>query len=329
MSLVSRTVRRSLSVAAVAGLLGTAAACGGGGGGGGGGDGKASAGSLASSVDLKGTSIRVGSKEFTEQLVLGKLLALTLKAAGANVKETKLVGTPVVRKALTAGKIDVYDEYTGTGWINILGNTNPVKGAQAQFDAVKQADAKNNVVWLARAEANNTYAIAGNQQAVKTNGTKTISDYASLVKKNPSAAALCTASEFVTRDDGLPGLSRTYGFSLPRNQVKTLDFGLVFSSVGKGKTCKYAVVFATDGQILAQKLTVLKDDKGFFPTYNIATTIRKSTYDKNKAAYDKLFTGLNSKLTNDVMTKLNAAVDVEGKPVDRVAADFLKQNKII
>ncbi len=325
MTVATRAIRGSVSVLVVAGML-AAGACSSSSGG------KVSAtkGSLASSVNLKGTKITVGSKEFTEQLILGKMLVLTLKAAGATVKDqTKLVGTPVVRKALTTGKIDVYDEYTGTGWINILGNTKPVPGAEPQFEAVKSADAKNNIVWLARAEANNTYAIAGNKDAVSTYSTKTISDYAALVRKKPSAAALCTASEFVTRDDGLPGMSRTYGFSLPRGQVKSLDFGLVFSSVGKGNTCKYAVVFATDGQIIAQKLTVLTDDKGFFPTYNIATTIRKSVYDKNKAAYDKIFTGLNSKLTTAVMTKLNAQVDVEGKPVEKVAETFLKDAKII
>ncbi len=298
-------------------------------GGGGGGGGKAASGTLASSVDLKGVSITVGSKEFTEQLILGKIMVQTLKGAGATVKDqTHLTGTPVVRKGLETKRIDAYYEYTGTGWINILKNTKPVVGSAAQFQAVKTADAKNNVVWFAVAPANNTYAIAGNHDASAKDNVTTISEYAALAKKSPSSASLCTASEFITRDDGLPGLEKTYGFTLPSSAVKQLDFGLVHASVKKGDPCKYAVVFATDGQISANKEVVLKDDKGFFPSYNIAVSMRKDTYDAHKAQYDKLFQGLDKLLTTEQMQKLNAAVDVEGKPVDRVVSDFLKEKKV-
>lgn len=290
----------------------------------------AKSGSLASTVDLKGVSMTVGSKEFTEQVVLGKIMVQSLRAAGATVKDqTHLTGTPVVRQALISGKIDAYYEYTGTGWINILKHTTPVPGSDAQFAAVKAADAKNGVVWFAKAEANNTYAIAANHDAATKNNLTTISDYATLASKDASAASLCTAAEFVTRDDGLPGMEKKYGFKLPNSAVKQLDFGLVYNSVGKGDPCKLAVVFATDGQILAKKLTVLKDDKGFFPSYNIAVTMRQKTYDAHKDAFDKLFAGIDAKLTTDQMTKLNAAVDVEGKPADRVVKDFLTTSKLI
>lgn len=326
-----RTERNPLSRRIAAGvaalsLIAAVAACGGGS------EDKvdASAGSLTSQVDLKGVSITVGSKQFTEQVVLGNMLVQTLKAAGATVKDqTKLTGTDVVRKALESGEVDVYYEYTGTGWINILKNTKPVPGAEAQFEAVKKADEKNGVVWLAPAEANNTYAIAANADAVAKHGVKTVSDYAALAKKDPAAAALCTASEFITRDDGLPGLEKTYGFDLPTANVKQLDFGLVYQQVGKGEACDFAVVFATDGQIVGKKLTVLEDDKGFFPSYNIAISIRKDIYEKKKDAFDKLFAGLSAKLSGKKMTDLNAAVDVDGKPVARVVTDFLKEEKII
>ncbi len=322
----SRLGRRVGAAVVAFGLIAVAAGCGGGS------EDKvdASAGSLTSGVDLKGVSITVGSKEFTEQVILGNMLVQTLKAAGATVKDqTKLSGTPVVRKALETGEVDVYYEYTGTGWINILKNTKPVPGSQEQFEAVKKADEKNGIVWIAPAEANNTYAIAANSDAVSQHGVKTVSDYAALVKKDPTAATLCTASEFINRDDGLPGLEKTYGFDLPNGNVKQLDFGLVYQQVGKGDSCDFAVVFATDGQIVGKKLTVLEDDKGFFPSYNIAISIRKETYEKKKDAFDKLFTGLSAKLSGKTMTSLNAAVDVDGKPVERVVTDFLKEQKII
>lgn len=324
----ARAVRGWAAVVVAAFSIAAIAGCGGGGGDGGGGE--AEEGSLASSVDLSGVEVTVGSKEFTEQVLLGKMLVQTLEAAGATVKdETKLTGTPVVRSALTSGKVDLYYEYTGTGWINILKNTKPVAGSEAQFEAVKKADAKNNIVWLAPAKANNTYALAANQEAVEKYGVKSISDYAALAKKDPAAANLCTASEFISRDDGLPGVEKTYGFKLPRNQVKQLDFGLVYETVGKGDPCDFAVVFATDGQIVGKKLTVLEDDKGFFPAYNIAVTIRKEVYDKNAKDYDKLFKGLSDLLDDKQMSTLNAQIDVDGLPVDKVAEDFLKEKKVI
>jgi osmoprotectant transport system substrate-binding protein len=254
----------------------------------------------------------------------------TLKAAGADVTDqTGLVGTPVVRAALESGKVDAYYEYTGTGWISILKNTKPVAGSEAQFDAVKQADAKNDITWFAAAPANNTYAIAANEQVSGAYSPKTISDYARISKDNPGDAGLCTAAEFVTRDDGLPGLEKTYGFTLPKDKVATLDFGLVYASVAKGDPCKFAVVFATDGQIQSNKLTVLQDDKGFFPAYNIATTMRTSVYTAHKDAYDKLFGELNKLLTTEQMQKLNGAVDVEGREVADVVEEFLKANKVL
>lgn len=253
----------------------------------------------------------------------------TLKGAGATVKDqTKLIGTPVVRKGLETKRIDAYYVYTGTGWITILTKTKPVPGSEAQFQAVKAADAKNNIIWFAKAPANNTYAIAGNNEAATKHKVKTISDYAALAKRNPSSASLCTAAEFITRDDGLPGMEKTYGFTLPRAQVKQLDFGLVHASVKKGDPCKYAVVFGTDGQIVANKEIVLTDDKGFFPSYNAAVSMRKDVYDARGRLREALV-ALNKLLTNEQMQQLNAAVDVEGKPVDRVVSDFLREKKVV
>jgi osmoprotectant transport system substrate-binding protein len=280
--------------------------------------------SIAAGVDLDGVAVTVGSKEFTEQLVLGQIAVQALKAAGADVTDrTNLTGTSTVRSALESGQIDVYYEYTGTGWINILGNDKPVEGASEQYDAVREADKAKDVTWFAPAEANNTFAIAANQEAVDTHGVKSISDYAALAKKDAAAATLCSSPEFITRDDGLPGVEKTYGFDLPEGNVLQLEPALVYQQVGKGDACDFAVVFATDGQVAGQKLTVLKDDKAFFPPYNIAATMRSPVYDKNAAAYDELFGAIAAKLTDERLTKLNAAVDVEGERPADVAGDFL------
>ncbi len=320
-----------------------AAGCGGGSGGagaGGGSEGAASEGAasegggeaVAESVDLSGVALTVGSKEFTEQLVLGQLALLALEGTGADVKDqTGLTGTPVVREALDKGEVDLYWEYTGTGWINILGNTKPVKGSEEQFKAVAKADMeKNGIKWLEPpAQANNTYAFAVNPKAKEKFGVKSISDFAKLVKENPDEATLCTASEFITRDDGLPGVEKLYNFKVPKDNVAQLDFGLVYASVAKADPCNFAVVFATDGQILANDLTVLEDDKGFFPSYNITMTMKNETYEKNAEAYDTLFGAISELLTNEEMTKMNAAVDVDGESPEDVAKEFLTTNGII
>jgi osmoprotectant transport system substrate-binding protein len=289
-------------------------------------------GAVAETVDLSGVSLTVGSKEFTEQLILGQIALLALEATGAEVTDqTGLTGTPVVREALETGEIDLYWEYTGTGWINILGETEPVKGSQEQFDAVAEADLEaNDIHWLSPpAAANNTYAFAANAQAVEEFGVESISDLAELANDNPEAATLCTASEFITRDDGLPGVEELYGFELPDANVAQLDFGLVYASVAKADPCNFAVVFATDGQILANDLTVLEDDKGFFPAYNIAMTMKEETYSENAEAYDTLFGAIAELITDEEMTQMNAAVDVDGESPEDVAAEFLAANGII
>ncbi|MDQ3528398.1 MAG: glycine/betaine ABC transporter substrate-binding protein, partial [Actinomycetota bacterium] len=289
-------------------------------------------GAVAETVDLSGVSLTVGSKEFTEQLILGQIALLALEAAGADVTDqTGLTGTPVVREALDTGEIDLYWEYTGTGWINILGETEPVKGSEEQFDAVAEADLEaNGIKWLAPpAAANNTYAFAANSQAVEEFGVESISDLTALANDNPEAATLCTASEFITRDDGLPGVEELYGFDLPDANVAQLDFGLVYASVADADPCNFAVVFATDGQVLANDLTVLEDDKGFFPTYNIAMTMKEETYEENAEAYDTLFGAIAELITDESMTEMNAAVDVDGESAEDVAAEFLASNGII
>jgi osmoprotectant transport system substrate-binding protein len=296
-------------------------ACGGddagGGGGGGGGEG-------GTDVDLSGVSLSVGSKEFTEQLVLGQVVVQALEAAGADVEDrTNLTGTSVVRQALTSGEIDLYYEYTGTGWITILGQTEPVPGAQEQFDAVKEADAANDITWFARADANNTFAIAANAEAAEEFGVETLSDYAEVVNEDPSAGRLCSSAEFINRDDGLPGVEQTYGFDLPDDQVVQLEPALVYTQVGAGEDCDFAVVFATDGQIGNQDLTVLEDDEQFFPSYNLAVAMRTEAYEANSEPLEELFGTISAELTDDTLSELNGRVDIDGEAPADVAADFL------
>jgi len=312
---------RLLTLLAAVALL--AAACGDSAGGG-----EGAESGVASEVDLSEAEVTVGSKSFTEQLILGQIALQALEAAGASVTDQiGLVGTNVVREALESGEIDMYWEYTGTAWINILGNTDPVPGAQEQWEAVAEADVANDLTWLPPAPGNNTYALAAGPSAPED--VTTISDYADLVASDPEAASLCTAAEFVDRSDGLPGLEEHYGFDLPDSAVTQLDFGLVYTSAGQGDPCQFAAVFATDGRVLTQDLRILEDDQAFFPQYNVALVIRDEVYEAAPEAYDALFGPISEALTDEALTTLNAAVDVEGESPEDVARQFLVDSGIV
>ena len=286
-------------------------------------------GSLASSIDLKGVSISVGSKEYTEQKVLGQIIVQALKATGATVKDqTGLNGTKVARAALTSGQIDAYYEYTGTGWLTILQKTQPIADPQALFTAVHDADAENKISWFALAPMNDTYAIGVTADAAKSSGVTTISQYAELARTDPAKAKICSSAEFATREDGLPGVEKKYGFTLPESSVFQAESTVEFEAAKKGE-CNFLRLDSTDARILKNGIIALTDDKGFFPVYNPAVNMRTEVYTAHQAQYDKLFTKISALLTQDAILKLNAAVELDGLPADKVALEFLKTNGIV
>jgi len=290
-------------------------------------DAPGASGSADAGTDLSGATFTVGSKEFTEQLILGQITIQVLEDAGATVNdETGLVGSTVVREALTAGDIDMYWEYTGTGWLTHLGNDAPITGSQEQFDAVKEADAANEIAWLDPAPFNNTYAIALASETTTELGLTTMSDLAAYAAENPDETTLCAAAEFLGRDDGLPGLEAAYGFEF--GDVSELELGLVYTSIDAGDPCIFGEVFATDGRIAGLGLTVLEDDENFFPSYLPALNVRQEVLDANPALV-ALFARVAAALDNETMTALNAKVDVDGEEPADVAADFLTEMGLI
>ena len=296
------------------------AGCGGAGGGGASGD-----------VDLSGAEFTVGSKEFTEQLILGQITLQVLENAGATVNDQiGLAGTVAARKALESGEIDMYWEYTGTGWITHLGHTKPIPDSQKQFEAVAKEDLKeNDIKWLSPpSPANNTYTMAVRSEAYDKLGVKKLSDFKQLVEENPEEATVCVGTEFSTRDDGLPGMEEAYDFEFPKENIVKIDEGLIYQQVDKGEQCNFGEVFQTDGRIAGLDLKLVEDDKSFFPIYNPALNVSKEVIEKNPQIA-KLFAPISEKLTTDELQKLNAKVDVEGQLEDQVAEEWLSQNGFI
>jgi osmoprotectant transport system substrate-binding protein len=280
-----------------------------------------------SSGPLKGVTIAVGSKEFTEQLVLCEITAQRLESQGASVKRVcSMSGSATVRAAELSGDIDMYWEYTGTGWTSHLKQTTAITNEKEQYEKVRDMDlAQNKIVWLAPASANNTYAIGVKTATAEKLNVKTISDYAALSQSSPADASFCGASEFFGRDDGWDGLIKAYGITVPKDKVATLAEGAIYNSISTGNPCNFGEVFATDGRIAALDLTALKDDKNFFPFYSLSLTVRQDTLKKNPAI-EEAMKPVTALLTNDSLQKLNASVDVDGKTPEAVATAWLKDN---
>ncbi|MDI3389935.1 glycine betaine ABC transporter substrate-binding protein [Streptomyces sp. B-S-A8] len=271
---------------------------------------------------LEGADLTVTSKEFTEQLILGQITGIALEAAGANVLDrTGIQGSIGAREAVKSGEADLMYEYTGTAWITYQGNTEPIDDPQKQWEAVRDADKANGITWLPPSDLNNTYALALNQANAKKYGTKTLSDVAALAKSDPQAVTLCVESEFASRNDGLPGMQKEYGMNVPPANITKMDTGIIYTQAAKG-TCTYGEVFTTDGRIKAMDLTVMEDDKRFFPNYNAAPEINSKSLAQHPELAEVL-APITARLNNDVARELNARVDVDGEDPHSVALEWL------
>jgi|SRR5690606_12834579 len=274
---------------------------------------------------LAGADLTIGSKSFAESIILGHMTMLALENAGANVEDqTGIESSANVRTALTSGDIDLYWEYTGTGWITYLGETEPIADPQQQFDAVAEADLEENgVAWLARSPINNAYALAASTETAQDLGLSSMSDLTALLQDNPEALTLCVESEFAARDDGLPGVLETYDLQdLPDGNISTVGEAIIYTELRDGGTCNVGEVFATDARVAAFDLTVLEDDRSFFPIYNASPTVRAET-DEEYPEIAEILTPIAEALDNETMAELNAQVDIEGRSADDVAEEWL------
>ena len=291
----------------------------------GGGSAKVKAGSVDATA-LKGVTVKVGSKEFDEQLILGQLTLAMMKAAGAKaVDETNTKGSTQAREKLIRGGSDVYWDYNGTGWINYLGNDKPILDSTKQTEATAKEDlAKNQLVWAPAAPFNNTYAFAVTSAFAKKTGVKTDSDMAAYIKKTPSST-VCVESEFAARPDGYPGYKKAYGIT--GGKLKSLGTGVVYTQTAKG-ACDFGEVFTTDGRIGNLKLQVLEDDQKFFPLYN-GVVVEREDFAKAHPEVQKVLEPLAKVLTTSAMQEMNTKVSADGEPPAKVAQDFLKEKGFI
>jgi len=255
-------------------------------------------------------TIVVGSKNFTEQLVLGELVAQTIEAAGLPVeRRLGLGGTFVCDTALRAGQLDVYVEYTGTALAAIL-KQSPEADPARVLTRVREAYAGAGLTWTAPLGFDDTFAMVVRADAPAW----TIGE---AVPKAPGWRA-AFGYEFQQRPDGLPALARVYGLTF--KEVRTMDLGLLYRALTE-RQVDVVAGNATDGLIASLGLRVLTDDRRAFPPYEAVPVVRNATLARWPALATAL-ARLGGALTADEMRRLNAAVDADHRDVVGVVREF-------
>jgi osmoprotectant transport system substrate-binding protein len=279
----------------------------------------APANAAGSKNSLAGVNIVVGSKDFTESIVLSKIVKQYVLAHGGKVTDkTNIKGSVTTRDALTKGQISLYWEYTGTAWLVYQKQTDTTLSPTALYSKVVTADKANHVTWLPMTSFNDTYAWAVTKAIATQYGIKTYSD---MVTKIPADKRVwCVESEFASRPDGMAGFEKAYNVP-STDTIKTLDTGAIYAATQQGQ-CTIGEVFATDGRIGALGLTVPAEDVHYFPAYNAAITMSDAIAKKYPQLV-KALAPISALISNQTMATLNARIDVLGEDGDTVAKSWL------
>ena len=266
---------------------------------------------VAAACGGRGDRVVVGSKNFTEQRILGELLAQVLERAGIPVeRKLDLGGTFVCDAALRAGQIDVYVEYTGTALTAVLKDP-PDNDAARVLARVREAYAAAGLVWTEPLGFDNTFALVVRPEA----GVRTIS--AAVDPARDWTAAF--GYEFQQRADGFPALERTYGLRF--RDIRTMDLGLLYRALAERKA-DIAAGSATDAQIDTLALVMLTDDRHAFPPYEAVPVVRKAALERFPGLGDAL-ASLAGKLSATTMRRLNRAVDGDHRSPAEVVRELL------
>lgn len=276
--------------------------------------------SLGASCGNNKDKISIGSKDFTESYILAELYALALEDKGFEVeRKLNLGGTSVTMAAMESGDINIYPDYTGTCFINIL-KQEPIGDPEKVYSYVKeQYLSEYKIVVLKPAQANNSQALAMLTETSNKLGIKTISD----LHAKADQVHFSSQPAFEENADGMPALVTTYG-NFNFKKVEHFDNAIKYQLLESGKT-DLVIAFGTDGNLVDPALTVLIDDKNAWPPYNIVPLVKEETLKKHPDI-EAILDSLSSKLDDQTMRALNAKVDMEKQEPDAVAKEFFKNN---
>ncbi|PQA74685.1 glycine betaine ABC transporter substrate-binding protein OsmF [Brucella oryzae] len=280
---------------------------------------------------LAQAQVVVSSKIDTEGGVLGNIILAILNANGIKTTDRIQLGaTPVVRKAITAGEIDIYPEYTGNAAFFFNKADDPLwKDPAKAFETAKQLDYDaNKIVWLTPSPANNTWGIAIRKDVADENKLTNLSEFGKYISGG-GKVILAASSEFVNSAAALPAFQTAYGFTLKPDQLITLSGGdtaaTIAAAANQTNGANAAMVYGTDGGIAPSGLVVLDDDKHVQPVYQPAPIIREEVLKKNPKI-EELLKPVFEKLDLTTLQELNGRVQLGGEPAKAVAEDFLKTN---
>jgi osmoprotectant transport system substrate-binding protein len=285
-------------------------------------------------IGVARADVVVGSKIDTEGTLLGNMILLALEANGITTEDrTALGGTPVVRKAITAGEIDIYPEYTGNAAFFFNKADAPVwKDLAKGYEEAKKLDYEaNKIVWLTPSPANNTWAIAVRQDVAEPAKLATMSDFGKWVAGG-GAVKLAGSAEFVNSAAALPSFQTAYGFTLSQDQLIVLSGGdtsaTIKAAADQTNGANSAMVYGTDGAISAAGLVVMDDDKSVQPVYAPTPIIREAILQANPKIAEILAPVFQS-LDRATLQELNARIQLGGEPARAVAEDYLRSKGFV
>lgn len=260
-------------------------------------------------------AIRVGSKDFTESLLVGELYALALEDAGYTVDRVFNIAGSIVHTSIINNQIDLYPEYTGTGLLTVL-KMDLITDPDEVYETVKHEYSQRfKLTWLEQSRANDSQGLVIKTPLARKLGIATISD----LQLHAGKIRFASQGEFDMRDDGLPGLEKVYGpFTWKSSRV--YDNGLKYMVLLNDKA-DLTPAYTTEGQLVnGEDFTLLRDDKNVWPPYYLAPVVR----DEVLAAHPGVSAALNrvsASLDTETMIRLNAGVDVEKREIEDVARE--------
>lgn len=279
---------------------------------------------LLSGCESKKDTIHIATKPMSKQFILGEMLALLIEEnSDLHVKITKGVGggTSNIHPAMVKGDFDLYPEYTGTGWLVILKKDTLLPLDQLFSELQKEYSREYGLKWVAPYGFNNAYSLAVSNEMAKKYNLKTFSDLALY----PALFTFGAEYDFYEINDGYADLCAYYNLKFKKNL--DMDIGLKYEAMKSGKI-DVINIFTTDGQLSHANLTVLKDDKHFFPSYYCATIVREETL-KEHPELERILEKMNGILTDQEMADMNYKVDVEHRTEREVAVEFLKKKGLL
>ena len=277
-----------------------------------------------SGCESKKDTIHIATKPMSEQFILGEMLALLIEEnSDLHVKITKGVGggTSNIHPAMIKGDFDLYPEYTGTGWLVILKKDTLLPPDQLFSELQKEYSREYGLKWVAPYGFNNAYSLAVSNEMAKKYNLKTFSDLALY----PDLFTFGAEYDFYEINDGYADLCAYYNLKFKKNL--DMDIGLKYEAMRSGKI-DVINIFTTDGQLSHANLTILKDDKHFFPSYYCATIVREETL-KEHPELERILEKMNGILTDQEMADMNYKVDVEHRTEREVAVEFLKKKGLL